>query len=160
MCVYDVESIPKCVRCSLWGTRRPRYLLHACVATRQLLPEVGDVVVVLLQVLLEVVAPEGQQRFFYLSVELWKEKKPTRRPAVWHRFCRVTRRNRFSGEEPPSLPCTQNFYWLKTPVIAYHHLNLKLISSISLKNKEDSLSDQTFSSTPHDDQLWWRNRAN
>lgn len=50
------------------------YLLHARVATGQLLPEVGDVVVVLFQVLLEVVAPEGQQRFLHLRVELWKQR--------------------------------------------------------------------------------------
>lgn len=49
---------------------RTQYLLHTCVATHQLLPEVGDVMVVLLQVLLEVVAPERQQGFFYLGVEL------------------------------------------------------------------------------------------
>lgn len=46
------------------------YLLHTCVATRQLLPEVGDVMVILFQVLLEVVAPERQQGFFYLGVKL------------------------------------------------------------------------------------------
>lgn len=46
------------------------HLLHAGVAAGQLLPEVGDVMVVLLQVLLEVVAPEGQQGLLYLRVEL------------------------------------------------------------------------------------------
>lgn len=51
-----------------------KYLLHSSVATRQLLPEVGDVVVVLFQVLLEVVSPEGQQRFLHLGVELWKQR--------------------------------------------------------------------------------------
>lgn len=50
------------------------YLLHAGVAAGQLLPEVGDVMVVLLQVLLEVVAPEGQQRFLHLGVELWGQR--------------------------------------------------------------------------------------
>lgn len=49
------------------------YLLHTRVATRQLLPEVDDVMVVLFQVLLEVVAPEGQQRSLHLTVELWKQ---------------------------------------------------------------------------------------
>lgn len=56
-----------------------RYLLHARVAAGQLLPEVGDVVVVLLQVFLEVVAPEGQQRFLHLTVQLWKQRKPSQR---------------------------------------------------------------------------------
>lgn len=49
------------------------YLLHTCVATRQLLPEIGDVMVVLFQVLLEVVTSERQQGFLYLWVELWKQ---------------------------------------------------------------------------------------
>lgn len=54
---------------------KARYLLHTRVATRQLLPEVGDVMVILFQVLLEVVAPEGQQRFLHLTVELWKQRE-------------------------------------------------------------------------------------
>lgn len=51
-----------------------RYLLHTRIATGQLLPEVGNVMVVLFQVLLEVVAPEGQQRFLHLRVELWGQR--------------------------------------------------------------------------------------
>lgn len=51
------------------------YLLHACVATGQLLAEVSDVVVILLQVLLEVVAPERQQGFLHLRVELRREQR-------------------------------------------------------------------------------------
>ena len=45
-------------------------LLHPGVAAGQLLPQVGNVVVVLLQVLLEVVAPEGQHGLLHLTVEL------------------------------------------------------------------------------------------
>ena len=45
-------------------------LLHPGVAAGQLLPQIGDVVVVLLQVLLEVVAPEGQHGLLHLAVEL------------------------------------------------------------------------------------------
>lgn len=62
-----------CAVSNLQARQTLLYLLHTCVATRQLLPEVGDVMVVLLQVLLEVVAPERQQGFFYLGVELWKQ---------------------------------------------------------------------------------------
>lgn len=49
------------------------YLLHAGEAACQLLPEVCHVVVVLLQVLLEVVASERQQRFLHLGVQLWTQ---------------------------------------------------------------------------------------
>lgn len=58
-----------CVKKNLYGS----YLFHTSVATRQLLPEVGDVVVVLLQILLEVVASESQQGFLHLAVELWTQ---------------------------------------------------------------------------------------
>ena len=51
------------------------YLLHAGVAARQLLPEVGDVMVVLLQVLLEVVASERQQGLLHVRVELQENKR-------------------------------------------------------------------------------------
>lgn len=52
----------------------PGYLFHAGEAAGQLLPQVGDVVVVLLQVLLEVVASERQQRFLYLRVQLQEQR--------------------------------------------------------------------------------------
>ncbi len=47
------------------------YLLHRCVATDQLLPEVGDVMVEPLHVLLEVL-PEVQKRLLHLTLELLK----------------------------------------------------------------------------------------
>lgn len=45
------------------------YLLHCCVASKQLLPQVGDVMVEPLHVLLEVL-PESQQRLLHLTLKL------------------------------------------------------------------------------------------
>lgn len=49
------------------------YLLHRCVATDQLLPEVGDVMVEPLHVLLEVL-PEVQEGLLHFTLELLKPK--------------------------------------------------------------------------------------
>lgn len=50
------------------------YLLHRCIATNQLLPQVGDVVVEPLHVLLEVL-PEGQERLLHFTLELLRQKR-------------------------------------------------------------------------------------
>lgn len=48
------------------------YLLHRGIATNQLLPQVGDVVVEPLHVLLEVL-PEGQERLLHFTLELLRQ---------------------------------------------------------------------------------------
>lgn len=45
------------------------HLLHSCIAADELLPQVGDVVVELLHVLLKVF-PEGQKGLLHLALEL------------------------------------------------------------------------------------------
>lgn len=49
------------------------YLLHRCITANQLLPEVGDVMVEPLHVLLEVL-PEVQKRLLHFALELLKPK--------------------------------------------------------------------------------------
>lgn len=49
------------------------YLLHGCIAANQLLPQVGDVVVKPLHVLLEIL-PEVQERLLHLTLELLQTK--------------------------------------------------------------------------------------
>lgn len=49
------------------------YLLHSCIATDQLLPQVGNVMVKPFHVLLKVL-PEGQKRLFHFTLELLKTK--------------------------------------------------------------------------------------
>lgn len=49
------------------------YLFHGCVAADQLLPQVGDVMVEPLHVLLEVL-PEAQKGLFHFTLELHRAK--------------------------------------------------------------------------------------
>lgn len=49
------------------------YLFHSCVAADQLLPQVGDVMIEPLHVLLEVL-PEAQKGLFHFTLELHRAK--------------------------------------------------------------------------------------
>lgn len=60
------------------------YLLHGCVAANQLLPQVGDVVVKPLHVLLEVL-PEVQKGLLHFTLELLQTKSKTQVNA-WQRI--------------------------------------------------------------------------
>ena len=101
---------------------RVSYLLHAGVTARQLLPEVSDVVVVLLQVLLEVVASECQQRFLHLGVQL---RTQTTKPSV---KLSMVSENRFS------LRCKK-----KTKKCSYYFVRFCALNRALFRHKQKTI---------------------
>lgn len=90
------------------------YLLHRCIASNQLLPQVSDVMVKPLHVLLKVL-PEGQKRLLHFTLELLKQKTTnsstltTRGEHFTFEWIQLQNYSRRPGFQTPEMRC--NILW-------------------------------------------------